>query len=341
MRCLKRTGLGIVAIILLFCLPACQNSLAPTEPSTSPAGDSISLILNTSEPDMPTIPPPTPSPAPAPTPFSFLWLPDTQQLSYHEPEVLKSTGAWIAANVDMENLVGVLHTGDIVDNGFKEWQWENFNLALDQFSSKVPYYPVAGNHDIGVKRQDYSAYVARDFLNCFPDSQKFAGGIILYDIVEAGGLSFLLLCVGWEAARTEGAIEWLDAVVHEHADLPCILLLHGYLNGKGEVMSVARFEHDDLVAKYPNVRLVLCEHSRGYSQLSESFDDDGDGFTDRIVHAIMYNMQGADNYGALRLLRIDPSDRSLEVISFSPYLDRPLKELEEYGPLDFKLENVF
>lgn len=250
----------------------------------------------------------SPSPTPVPTPFSFVWLPDTQQLAYHTPEALEAAGAWIAAHIESENIVAVLHTGDLVDNGYKQWQWDNLALALDQFRDRLPYFPVAGNHDLGVKLQEYDAYLTQDFLNAFPEEQKFAGGKALYETLDAGGLR---------------------------------LLLHGYLSGEGRVSSAGRFARDQIVARYPNIRLVLCGHSTGYAALTERFDDDGDGTAERAVHALMYNIQGYRYYGAIRLLTFDPAARTIAVASFSPYRGEPLEPIDEYGPLDFVLTDAF
>lgn len=297
-------------------------------------------LIHTTSPQTPqqTLPP---SPTPIPTPFSFVWLPDTQQLAYHTPEALEAAGAWIAAHIESENIVAVLHTGDLVDNGYKQWQWDNLALALDQFRDRLPYFPVAGNHDLGVKLQEYDAYLTQDFLNAFPEEQKFAGGKALYETLDAGGLRLLLLGVGWGAEEEPGLTAWLDGVMQAHGGRTCILLLHGYLSGEGRVSSAGRFARDQIVARYPNIRLVLCGHSTGYAALTERFDDDGDGTAERAVHALMYNIQGYRYYGAMRLLTFDPAARTIAVASFSPYRGEPLEPIDEYGPLDFVLADAF
>lgn len=291
---------------------------------------------------------PLATPTPAPTPFSLLWVPDTQQLAYYAPEGLECTGAWIADNLESSNILGVLHTGDLVDNGFKQWQWDNLALGLDQFRGKVLFLPIAGNHDLGVKRQAYDAYLEQEFLNDFSDAQKFEGGKMLYQELDAGGLRLLLLGIGYGAIREDGALAWIDEVMRAHADRTCILLLHAYLDENGRRLNSCRLEHDEVIAKYPNIRLVLCGHMRGYCSLTESFDDDGDGTPDRLVTALMYNMQSTqyyrpngEYYATMRLLRFDPAARSIEVISFSPGREGPLPPLDGFGPLDFVIEDAF
>lgn len=68
------------------------------------------------------MPAPTDTPSPAPTPFSLVLMGDTQGLSYSYPEALEATGAYIAQRIESESIAAVLHAGDLVDNGFKDWQ---------------------------------------------------------------------------------------------------------------------------------------------------------------------------------------------------------------------------
>lgn len=75
-------------------------------------------------------PAPTPSPTPIPTPFSIVWMTDTQAMSCFSPEALDSMGCYIRDNLERENILCVFHTGDLVDNGFRPYQWDNFNGRL-------------------------------------------------------------------------------------------------------------------------------------------------------------------------------------------------------------------
>lgn len=253
-------------------------------------------------------PAPTPSPTPIPTPFSIVWMTDTQAMSCFSPEALDSMGCYIRDNLERENILCVFHTGDLVDNGFKPYQWDNFNLALDKFRGMVPFYPIAGNHDIGVRAKSYEGYLQCDFLNDLPADKTFADGLIYYDLFSAGGTDYIVLGVSFDAARRfKGAYDWINDALSAHRDRVGIVLFHRYLNDSGEVFVKSREEQERIVAKNPNVRLVLCGHSRGDSMRTDEFDDDEDGTPDRTVYSLMFNPQGRRNeYGYLRLLRFDP-----------------------------------
>ena len=67
-------------------------------------------------------PSPATTPPPAPTPFSLVLMADTPGLSYSYPDALAAPGEYIAQRIESESIAAVLHAGDLVDNGFKDWQ---------------------------------------------------------------------------------------------------------------------------------------------------------------------------------------------------------------------------
>ncbi len=356
---MKRMLAGLLLCLLLGCSAAAtETPEAPVEtlPPTS-APQQIEVSAPTAAPTavpspVPTptatpspsptptpTPTPTPSPTPEPTPFSVIWLPDTQQLAYKDPDRLAQIGAWIAAHRAEENAVLVVHTGDIVDNGFKDWEWDNFDLALSQFRDDLPFFPVAGNHDIGVNLQKYTAYVRRGFLDRFPDEQKFQGGEMLYDVLDAGGQKVLLLGIGWDKGKKTDEKRWLDEVMARYGELPCILITHGYLTDQKRILPSCRYLETNVVAKYPNVRLVLSGHSREYYSQAFEYDDDGDGTPDRTVHAMMLNKQGKAY--CFRVLTFDPMTHAVQVRTVSPDPDTAVTENKDLGAIDFTIENAY
>lgn len=350
--------LGLICLPLACAVPAqsaVQSPSAISEPTEAAAMQETALTLTMAPIDaaqtafVPTAPPtpsPTPEPTntpspeptdtPAPTPFSIVWLPDTQQLSYHSPERLKLLGERIQDVLASENVVCVVHTGDIVDNGFKDWQWDNFDLALQAFSDSVPFVPVAGNHDIGVNLGSYKAYVQRPFLDAFSDEQKFEGGKMLCSVLEAGGERILLLGVGWGAGKTTEELAWIDDVMTAYGDLPCILLTHGYLTSQKRILPSCRYLETNIAAKYPNVRLVLSGHSRDYYAMTSVY---GEGDSERTVNALMLNKQGAAY--CFRVLTFDPILRSISVKTHALDPNYRVTEVPDLGPIDCVLENAY
>lgn len=259
---------------------------------------------------------------PAPTPFSLIWMADTQAYSYHAPELLEQTGKWVKNRIEQDNVIAVLHSGDMVDNGYKDWQWENFDRALSQFEELVPFYAVAGNHDMGVKRLRYDAYQKRPFLDAIPAEQKWDGGAVFYETFSAGGTEFLLLGVGFESTEQDpNAYEWMDSVLKAHPGHVVIVLFHRYLKADGEVYNQSKEDAERIVAKHENVRLVLCGHNRDHAVRYDSFDDDADGVAERSVCCLMYNFQENKEDVAIRLLRFDPVKRTISEETYSVLRD--------------------
>ena len=242
-------------------------------------------------------------------------------LSYGYPEALASMGSWVAENAETENIRYVVHTGDITDNGFKTWQWDNFDLCYGQFRDMIPYFPVAGNHDLGVKLGDYSAYLERPFFDAFPPENLFEGGKALYAELQVSGVKLLLIGACWGAELE--ALEWMQGIIAAHDDYDAVILLfHAYIRADGSYMPIGAEMYEQLVLPYPNVRLVLSGHVKGRTGVRiEDLDDDSDGNPDRRVHALMYNHNQSTgrHAGFLRILKFDPALRSITVTTYSPF----------------------
>ena len=345
----------LLGLVLAALLMGCGRQAAEATPPATPEPTAVPLATvhavtltaaPTAEPTAtprpsptPTpTPTPTPSPTPIPTPFSLVLLPDTQALAYNQgnPDAaaFPQLRDWIEEHRASDNILGILHTGDIVDNGFKNWEWDNFAPLLEAVHDGLFFFPVAGNHDIGTQAKSYAGYLKQPFLADYPDEQRFEGGKMLYRVLSAGGEDVLLLGVGWDAFKTAAALRWIDQVLSDHPAMPCILVTHGFLLSNGGYLSSV----EQLVAQRPAIRLVLCGHSRNYQTRPFPYDDDGDGTVDRTVQAVMLNMQ--EGQYAFRLLTFDPLTHDVTVTTYR--LDGSLApDVPGMGPISFTLENVY
>ena len=262
-------------------------------------------------------------------------FPDTQAQAYGDPELFPQLRDWVEGHRESDNILGIIHTGDIVDNGFKDWEWENVSPLLEAVSDDLFFFPVAGNHDIGTQAKSYSGYLKQSFLDAYPSEQKFEGGKMLYRILSSGGQDFLLLGAGWNSYQNASARRWLDAVLADHAGMPCIFVTHGFLLSNGGYFSSV----EQLVARYPAIRLVICGHSRDYQTRVFSYDDDKDGVEERNVNVIMLNMQEKKEY-AFRLLTFDPLTHDIAVKTFAS--DGSLfYDIPGAGPISFTLNSAY
>ena len=347
--------LGLVLTALLFgcgeraaeqaeATPAATVAPTATAQPTATAEPVLLTMAPTEAPTPTPTAPPTPSPTPTvaptptltpgPTPFSLVLLPDTQAMAYFKPEAFPQLRDWIEENRESRNILGILHTGDIVDNGFKEWQWDNFAPLLEAVHDGLFFFPVAGNHDIGTQAKSFAAYLKRPFLDDYPQEQKFEGGKALYRVLSAGGDEVLLLGMSWDVYKSRAALTWIDQVLADHAGMPCILITHGFFLSTGGYIPAM----EQLIAQRPAIRLVFCGHARGYQTQAFSYDDDGDGFVDRTVTVAMLNLQ--EGQYAFRLLTFDPVTHALAVDTFG--LDgAPVSDIPGMGPISFTLEQAY
>ena len=323
----------ILAVATLALCVSCANT-----PALSQAQPTILPAKATATPEPTSTP--EPSPSPEPTPFSVVWLADTQTMSYYNyPGALAKMGQWIADQKESRNIRYVVQTGDAVDEGWIPKQWKNFDQLYNEFKDILPYFPIAGNHDVGIKWHGYGPYLARPYVRSIPRYNSFEGGRAVFATFSAGGTDFLLLGAGWESEVP--AVGWMNDVLNRYPDRVAILLFHGYINADGTFMDVGQQMFDEVVNKHPNVRLVLCGHVRGTGYRADDIDDTGDGKPDRRVNTMIYNYQHYDqNCGQLRLLTFDPVSRSIEVMTYSPVSNYYFKD-DYFKAETFTLEHAF
>ena len=275
-----------------------QNAGQPTlVPTTTPSPTPTATPTPT--------PTPTPSPSPVPTPFSLYWVSDTQVYAYRNPRVFNKIFAYMANSCQEQNALGVVMTGDLVDNRNERRHWDNAKAAISLIEGKLPLWSVAGNHDVGADSADYKTYLSYGFCAAEEGDQLYRDGICWYDTLTAGGQDFLLLGIGWQT--DSHYLPWVKAVLETYPDHPAILLVHSFLTDKGGLTGTGN----------PNIRLVLCGHNDGSARWQKTYED---GHT---VNALLYNFQDDKKWGLgyLRILTFDPLDRSLHVTTYSPWFD--------------------
>ena len=165
----------------------------------------------TAEPTATPTATPEPTATPIPTPFSLYWVSDTQVYAYRCPQVFNKVFAYMANAAEEQNALGVLMTGDIVDNRGEKRHWENARAAIGLLPEGLPLWSVAGNHDVGADRADYSTYLSYGFCAADEGDQLYLDGVCWYDTFDAAGQSFLLLGIGWQTDADY--LPWVKAVL--------------------------------------------------------------------------------------------------------------------------------
>lgn len=316
---MTRTKLYVLLICLfsgiLLVLAGCAGAVKPEVTKAPPAA--------TAEPSQTPAPTPEPTPTAEPqaTPFSFAWMSDTQEYAANHNDIFCDMTEWIAKSQAEWNTVLTIHTGDIIRGSYKDYQWENMKTAFALLPDGMKIVTVGGNHDIVSYWDQYTPYLDNrpdtDFSmeNAFDDK-----GYVYYTTFTEGGVPFIVFSITYGYERE--AVDWLNATLKQFSDHYAILCFHSYLD-PGGYSSVGRRLIESVVEPNPNVRVVLCGHEPGTAYLPAEFDDDGDGTPDRTVFQMMFNLQhedgGGDGY--LRILRFDPVNDTIEVVTYSPYLD--------------------
>lgn len=310
--------------------------------------------------------PETPFDAPPGT-WSLAVLPDTQTMTRLRPEMFVRQTEWIAKHRKSHDIRFVTQLGDITDNNVPE-QWANAKKAADVLKSAgVPFSFLPGNHDLGPNGgcADRSTLM-NDFFKPedYSNSAKvsyFETGRMENSAHEFDSPQGKYLVLALEFGPRDEVVVWADRVIGAHPDHRVIVTTHVYLfsddtrydfpaKGKTQTWNpntygVAKLGPVNdgealwrkLVSKHANIRFVLNGHvlNDGAGRLSSP------GASEKTVHQILSNYQGGvkpdrpfNGGGFLRLMRFFPDGKTVDVKTYSPWLDEWLTDEQQ----QFKLE---
>lgn len=358
----KRTVILCSAVLAAMLIAACSALEEEREPeqetkkwtvaALSAAEAATSTPTSTPEPTPTPTLEPTPEPTPEPEAFSIAWMSDTQEYAAKNNDVFGRMTQWISDTQQEYNTVLTVHTGDIVYNPYKEYQWENSSAAFARLPEDMRILTVAGNHDQLPDYDSHTPYLDNRPDTDFDPQHAFdEKGYNYYTVFTAGGVPLIVfsLSYGFES----DAADWVNEICKEYSDHYAIICLHSYMS-VGGYSSIGRRVFSRVVKQSPNIRLVLSGHEEGMVYIPESLDGNDDGVPDHAVHQMMMNVQGDiyNGVGYLRILRFDPNTDTIEVITYSPVLDRygykqyngdhfgERKMLEDAGLSDFLMKNA-
>lgn len=274
--------------------------------------------------------------------FSFVWMSDTQYYSESYPYIYQANVKWIAEQKDNINLQYVIHTGDIVDKEYQEYQWieadKNMKVLED---ANIPYGVLAGNHDVGHQNNDYTKYYQYFGDWRFKDMPTFGGSYKNnrghYDLVSANGNDFIIVYMGWGLGDEE--IDWMNEIVSQYPERKAILALHEYMLVSNNRAPIADQIYEKVVIPNKNVFATLSGHYHDSQMKIDELDDNGDGVPDRKVYQILADYQGAPEggLGFIRLMQFDLENNKLHMKTYSPYLD----QYNYYDPVEFPGKDEF
>jgi hypothetical protein len=278
--------------------------------------------------------------------FTIVALPDTQFYSAKYPEIFKAQTQWIADNVAAKNIKLVLMEGDIVNGGGETYQWQNADAAMKILDGKVPYMVAMGNHDYNQNQPLGRTASATNFNKWFGPIRytgqswyqaTFTQGSNenYYGFFSFSGRDYIVVVL--EAFPRDAVLDWANNVLAAHHGREAILLTHAYLYydntriGRCDGFNAAKIGVTDgndgepmwpkLVSKHPNISLVLSGHvtpGDGTGRLSEL------GVNGNLVNQVVADYQTLANGGNgwLRIMTFHPSSNTIDVKTYSPWLNQ-------------------
>jgi hypothetical protein len=282
--------------------------------------------------------------------WSMVVLPDTQY--YDDPvtwSIFNQMTQWIVDNKDSRNIELVLHEGDVTDQNTDQ-QWAAAADAMGRLNGEVPYIVTTGNHDgsrDGTKINQYF-HLEDNPLNNSPDgiftTQYIPGEVQnAYSTFTApDGRKMLVFSL--EFMPGSDVVGWANSIAAQpqYEGYTAVLLTHAYLEegpatADGEPTA---FRHptgtslwNNLVGQHGNFEMVF----NGHFLDGNDTDPNGPltaarqsvtGVGGNTVHEMVFNSQQQPNggNGYMRLLEFLDDGRTVEVQTYSPYLDQWLTD---------------
>ena len=301
--------------------------------------------------------------------FTVIGLPDTQNYSELYPEIFLNQTQWVASQRYIRDIRYVNHYGDVVQHADIYEEWDNGDAAMSVLDDdNLPYGINAGNHDITPSGTPGEPYIPELYLEYF-GPERFTGrpwyinaspsGMSSYQIIEGGGLQFLMLQIECDGPIRE--LTWAQEVLDQHRDKPVMMTTHRYLQDAEDYTagvplvpsgryppiwytiespySDGGIQSDDIwnwfIKRNPNIFMVNCGH------FHEEFRQISNNTRGRPVHEVLADYQDDPNGGNgwLRIMLFDVASNQIEVDSYSPWLDEYRSADESRFTLDVVFED--
>ena len=282
----------------------------------------------------------------------FVLLPDTQYYAEKFPEVLDSQINWIARNAATISLV--IQQGDLTQNNSPE-EWQVVKEDFTRLNNKLPYVLAVGNHDMGsVPRKFADVRNTTLYNQYFPYNEMAAmpgfGGVFeagktdnAYYTFQTGKVKWLVLSL--EFGPRNAVLQWANEIVSQHPEKLVVVNTHSYMfsdstrQGPGDSWRPQAYGigkdtganavndgeqiWDKLVKRHSNIRFVFSGHvlNSGVGTLV-SINEAG-----YHVYQMLANYQSEvkgsvrGGNGWLRILDMDYKNNTLEVKTYSPYVN--------------------
>ncbi|MEI6218265.1 MAG: hypothetical protein WCP86_05155 [bacterium] len=264
--------------------------------------------------------------------FTIAVLPDTQNYTQNGGNgIFQQQVSWIVSNRINRRIVFVIHEGDNVDKAKDASQWAVAtnalymleNAKLTGLKEGIPYSTSVGNHDQHPKGDPNGT---KNFNNYFGvnhfKGRKYDGGHYgsdrdnHYELFSFAGMGFLVLSIEYSATPVAEVNAWADGVLKANPSRRAIVVTHAGFDDSGNLSPQGQAIYNELKDN-PNWFMMLC----GHANLEVHREDNYKG---HAVNSILADYQNSPNGGDgwLRLITFSPSNNTITVETYSPYLDQ-------------------
>ena len=278
--------------------------------------------------------------------FTIAVLPDTQMYTEEKDErnntLFESQTQWIVDNYQKENIVYVVHVGDIVNRGDERpEQWANAARALSILEQPLPGLPhgipyglAVGNHEqtpsqfaLSGQTKWFNHYFGIDHFK----GRDYYGGAYgtdndsHYDLFSAAGMDFIVIYLEYDAMdeNIDRLNDWAASLCEKYASRRAIIVSHGIIhynpvegvNGNAPWLKQGERIYDRL-KRCPNVFMMLCGHvgdnGEGYRE---------DGYAGHTIKTFLADYQSRPLGGGslMRLMTFDKDNDLIQVRTIAPY----------------------
>lgn len=264
-------------------------------------------------------------------------IPDPQAYAKNVRQnvVYYSETLWMNNNSD--SISFVLCQGDIT-GGNNDTQWKVAGGALSLLEGKkIPFTFIPGNHDLGDHADTRDASLMNKYLPYSRYSRNsYFGGAFETDKMENTWCTFSkdeykFLILSLEYVPRNKVLDWAKTIIEQHPNYNVILNTHAYLDTHDQLADTVgselcyntgdEFANDGvhcwekLVSQYPNFLFVFNGHVGGSGNLV------GTGIHGNKVYQFHANYDDAivAEHGMMRLVDLDPENRSFTIRTYSPF----------------------
>jgi len=300
--------------------------------------------------------------------FTIIAIPDSQFYTQRYPEMFYAQTDWVVEQRAARNIAFVAHVGDIVHLAAGDFEWSVADEAMSRLEDPVltlsdegiPYGMAVGNHDQdpndnagtladpGATTQNFNSHfgIARFQGRSYWGGHYGDNADNSYQLFSAGGMDFILINLEFDGQLAssplrDDVLAWADALLKTHADRRGIISSHHLLCASqacprtiSAPFSLQGQETYDALKNNPNLFLMLAGHA-GASDFQNRRLDTFDG---REIHTLMscYHFGEPCPYlcgnGYMRIMTFSPATDSIDVKTYSPYLDQyKTTEYNEFG----------